>query len=188
MKRFMPYIMLAAMSAVCLCACSDDDNFSTSQSDRLTFSLDSIAMDTVFSSTSSSTRSMWIYNKSKGNLRCSSVRLENGNQSGFRVNVDGVFLSPTLGYQTNDIEVRKNDSVRVFVEITPPRNTSDQPKLVSDNIVFALESGVQQKVNLNAYSWNANVIRNMTVDKDTVLSGDKPIVVYGKIKVNENAT
>ncbi len=188
MKKFLPYMMLAAMSVVCLCACSDDENFSTSQSDRLTFSLDSIALDTVFSSTPSSTRSMWIYNKSKANLRCTTVRLENGNQSGFRVNVDGVFLSPTLGYQTNDIEVRKGDSVRVFVEITPPRNTGDQPKLVSDNIVFALESGVQQKVNLNAYSWNAAVINNMTVDKDTVLSGDKPIVVYGKIKVQENAT
>lgn len=188
MKKFLPYMMLTAMSVVCLCACSDDDSFSTSQSDRLTFSLDSIKMDTVFATTSSSTRSMWIYNKTKSNLRCSTVRLENGNQSGFRVNVDGVFLSPTLGYQTNDIEVRKNDSVRVFIEITPPRNTGDQPKFVSDNIVFALESGVQQKVNLNAYSWNANFIRNMSVDKDTILSSDKPIVVYGKIKVNENAT
>ncbi len=176
------------MSVVCLCACSDDDNFSTSQSDRLSFSLDSIALDTVFASTPSSTRSMWIYNKSKSNLRCSTVRLENGNQSGFRVNVDGVFLSPTLGYQTNDIEVRKNDSVRVFVEITAPRNTNDQPKLVSDNIVFALESGVQQKVNLNAYSWNATVIKDMAVDKDTVISADRPIVVYGKINVNKDAT
>lgn len=188
MKSIFAYILIFAGAINMFCSCSDDDNFSTSQSDVLTFSMDSVSMDTVFSTVPSSTRSFWIYNHSGGNIRCTNVRLENGNQSGFRVNVDGAFLSPTDGYQVNDIEVRKGDSARVFVELTSPRSNRDEPKLVSDNIIFSLESGMQQKVNLNAYSWDAIFMKNRVITSDTTINGSKPIIIYGPITVNENAT
>lgn len=188
MKSIFVYIIFLASAAIAFCSCSDEDNFSTSATDLLTFSTDTISMDTVFSTVPSSTRSFWIHNKSGGSLRCTNVRLENGNQSGFRVNVDGAFLSPTDGYQVNDIEIRKGDSARVFVELTAPRSNRDMPRLVSDNIIFTLESGVSQKVNLNAYSWDAVFLRDMTIASDTTIRGDKPIVIYGPMTVAENAT
>lgn len=178
-------LLLAALS---LCACSDDDSFTTDSSHRLTFSADTIRMDTVFSTVPSSVQSFWAFNHSGDGLRCTSVRLENGNQVGFRVNVDGIYLSQASGYQTSDIEVRKGDSIRVFVELTSPLSYSDGPKQIEDNLIFTLESGVEQRVNLSAFSWDANFLRNVTVHGDTTLSSAKPIVVYGGLTVAEGAT
>lgn len=172
-----------------LSACQDDEDFSTSPSDLLTFSTDTVKIDTVFSTVPSSTRSFWVYNHSGHSLRCRNVRLENGNQVGFRVNVDGAYLSSSAGYQVSDIEVRKKDSIRVFVELTSAQNFGDVPTKIEDNLVFTLESGAQQKVNLNAYSWDADISRSLRVTHDTIINAaTRPLVIYGGITVEENAT
>ena len=171
-----------------LCSCNDNDSFTMSSSNLLTFSTDTLSLDTVFSTVPSSTRSFWVYNKSGDGLRCSSVRLEGGNQSGFRVNVDGIYLSPEQGYKADDIEVRNKDSVRVYVELTSAVANSASPKRLSDNIVFTLESGREQKVALDAWAWDAQFIRNMTISSDTTIASSRPLVVYGMVKVEEGAT
>lgn len=171
-----------------LAACTDDDSFSLSPSNTLTFSTDTVRMDTVFSTVPTSTRSFWVYNKSGDGIRCSNVRLANGNQTGFRVNVDGEYLSPTAGYQVQGVEVRKKDSIRVFVELTSPRNGVDGPRLLEDDLIFTLESGVEQRVNLNAYTWDAELLRDVVVRGDsTIGGGDKPTVIYGGLVVDSSA-
>lgn len=181
--------LCVAVSALMLGACTDDDSFSTSPSNVLTFSTDTVRFDTLFATVPSSTRTFWVYNKSGDGIRCSTVRLAGGNQVGFRVNVDGEYLSPETGYQVHDVEIRKNDSVRVFVELTAPVNTSDGPQFIEDELVFGLESGVEQRVNLNAYAWNATMLRNVVISGDTVIGGsEKPIVVYGQMRVDSMAT
>ena len=169
-------------------ACDDIDDFTTSPSNLLTFSTDTVRIDTVFSSVPSSTRDFWVSNRSGKGLRCTSVRLEGGNQNGFRVNVDGVYLSPEQGFKANDIEVRNKDSIRVFVEVTTAINNGDKPKELNDYLVFALESGVEQKVVLNAWSWDADFARNMTIENDYTIAAGKPLVVYGPLTVEAGAT
>ncbi|MDD6896607.1 MAG: right-handed parallel beta-helix repeat-containing protein [Bacteroidales bacterium] len=188
MRKF--FALIGLLSALySLWSCADDDSFTLSTANRLTFSQDTIALDTVFSRVPSSTRSFWVYNKSGDGIRCMTVRLANGNQSGFRVNVDGEYLSPTYGYQTSNLEIRKGDSVRVFVELTSPVNGKQTPQLLEDELVFALESGVEQKVALNAWSWDATLLNNLKVSNDTVMdSPDKPVVIYGGITVDSLAT
>lgn len=180
--------ILLSLVAITFCACDDGDSFTTSPDKILTFSSDTVSLDTVFSTVPSSTRSFWAYNRSGDGLRCTSVRLEGGNQSGFRVNVDGVYLSPEQGYKANGIEVRDKDSIRVFVELTSPVGNTDSPKRLSDNIVFTLESGREQKVALDAWAWDATFVRNLSISRDTTLTSSKPLVVYGKITVEEGAT
>lgn len=108
---------------------------------------------------------------------------------GFRVNVDGEYLSPEAGFQVHDVEIRKNDSVRVFVELTAPVNAAEGPQFIEDELVFGLESGVEQRVNLNAYTWNATILRNVVISGDTLIDGtEKPVVVYGQMKVDSMAT
>ena len=170
-------------------ACTDDNSFSSSPSNVLTFASDTIRMDTVFSTVPTATRSVWIYNKSGDGIRCVNVRLANGNQTGFRVNVDGEYLSPEAGFQVQNVEVRKNDSIRVFVELTSPTNGTDGPQLLEDDIVFTLESGVQQKININAYTWDAMLMRDVVISRDTTISpGTKPMVIYGGLTVDNAAT
>lgn len=171
--------------ALLLTACSDNDSFSTDASNRLTFSKDTVKMDTMFSAVPSTTYNFWVYNRSGDGIRIANVRLERGNQSGFRVNVDGSYLNPVA----MDLEVRKGDSIRVFVEITAHENLQETPQLVEDNLLFTLQSGVVQKLNLRTWAWDAEKITNMVVTGDEVIEATKPIVIYGKgISIEKGAT
>lgn len=189
-RIFKLYIIIGVFSILGIASCSDDDNFSSSPQYVLAFSSDTLRLDTVFSNVPTITRSFWAYNRSGEGIRCSKVVLENGNQTGFRVNVDGTYLGPTAGFQATDVEIRKGDSIRVFVELTSGIQNTQAPNKIEDNLIFSLESGVQQKVNLNACSWDAMMLRNTIIPagKDSLLQSEKPIVVYGDIVVDSMAT
>ena len=145
-------------------------------------------MDTVFSTVASSTYTFWVYNKSGDGIRLSAVRLRNGNQTGFRVNVDGSYLDNQTGTVVTDLEVRNGDSIRVFVELIAAETHRTEPRLVEDDLIFSLESGVEQKVNLRSYAWDALRLKDVIVSKDTVIESVKPIVIYGDgIKVDSGA-
>lgn len=182
------YILMCMMAGMLLAvSCDDDDSFTTSASNQLSFSTDTLRLDTVFSNIPTATKTFWVYNRSGDGIR-TSVRLEKGNQTGFRVNVDGVYLGQDEGFRANDIEIRNKDSVRVFVELTSPRNNGTSPEKVEDDLIFTLESGVQQRVNINAYSWDADIYNNVEIEKDSLISSDKPIVIYGGLKVDSCVT
>lgn len=172
------------ITSVLLASCSDNDSFSADASRRLTFTCDTVRMDTLFAQVPSSTYSFWVHNQSGDGLRLRTVRLERAGQSGFRANVDGTFLNPVV----NDLEIRKGDSLRVFVEVTAAENTSPDPQLLEDNLLFTLESGVMQKVNLRTYSWNAEQWHDVDITADRTIESSTPIVVYGGVNVAEGAT
>lgn len=184
----MTRLLAVCVASLSMLSCVDDDSFTTSPSARLTLPADTLTLDTVFSTVPSSTYSFWALNESGDGLRCTTVRLESGNQTGFRVNVDGSYLGSSAGYRVNDVEIRDNDSICVFVELTAPVNNSDAPVTVEDNLVFTLESGVEQKMCLRAYSWDAKMMSNAVIRADTAISGEKPIVVSGSLTVAEGAT
>lgn len=171
--------------AALLTACTDNDSFSTAVGNRLTFSTDTVKFDTLFSMVPSVTETFWVHNESSDGIRIQTIRLERSTQSGFRVNVDGTYLDPV----GTDFEVRKGDSILVFVEITARENHAQQPMLVEDNLLFTLESGVQQKVNLRTYNWDAQKLTNLVVSRDTIIETSQPLVVYGSgIRVDSAAT
>ena len=184
MKRIF-YLFL--ILAFCI-ACQDDDSFSSSSSLKLEFSVDTLSLDTVFSRVPSSTYSFWVHNRNNDGIRLEQVRLRRGNQSGYRVNVDGIYLDNANGSQTNNIEIRKNDSILVFVELTANENKQPLPCLVQDDLVFLMESGVEQKVCLQAWSWDAVKLYEPVIKKDSVISSDVPMVIYGGLTVSEGAT
>ena len=98
-------------------ACTDDDTFSTSRSNVLSFSVDTVKLDTLFSTVPSVTKTFWVRNNSGDGIRIQTARLERGGQSGFRVNVDGSYLDPVA----SNFEVRKGDSLRVCFGLSATR-------------------------------------------------------------------
>ncbi len=166
-------------------ACKDDDNFSSNGGLRLTFSTDTLQMDTVFSKTPSATYAFWVYNQNDDGIRLQSVRLGKKNQTGFRVNVDGSYLDNALGSQVSDLEIRRNDSILVFVELTSVETAQPDPKLIEDDLIFSLESGVEQKVNLRAWSWDAVKMYDVVVEGEQTIESATPIIIYGGITVPE---
>ena len=174
-----------------LVSCNDDDTFTTSPQNCLSMPFDTLKMDTIFAKIPAASKDFWIYNNSGDGIRCANVRLQKGNQSGFRVNVDGIYLGEKTGYQTSEIEVRNGDSIRVFVEVTSPDNGSELYKELDDKLIFRLESGVEQVVNLNAFAWKADIVRNLEVKSDTIIDttvSGRALVVYGGITVDSLAT
>ena len=169
-------------------ACQDDDNFSTSTGLRLTFPQDTLKMDTVFSRTPSSTYTFWVYNNNDVGIKMQSVRLRRGNQTGFRVNVDGIYLDNSNGSQTSDVEIRRNDSILVFVELTPGEMGQLEPTLLEDDLLFQMESGVEQKVCLQAWVWDAMKLYSPVITQDSLIESSVPIVVFGDMRVEEGAT
>ena len=166
-------------------ACKDDDNFSSNGGLRLTFQTDTLQMDTVFSKTPSATYAFWVYNQNDDGIRLQSVRLGKKNQTGFRVNVDGSYLDNALGSQVSDLEIRRNDSILVFVELTSVEIAQPDPKLIEDDLIFSLESGVEQKVNLRAWSWDAVKMYDVVVEGEQTIESTTPIIIYGGITVPE---
>ena len=166
-------------------ACKDDDNFSSNGGLRLTFQTDTLQMDTVFSKTPSATYAFWVYNQNDDGIRLQSVRLGKKNQTGFRVNVDGSYLDNALGSQVSDLEIRRNDSILVFVELTSVEIAQPDPKLIEDDLIFSLESGVEQKVNLRAWSWDAVKMYDVVVEGEQTIESATPIIIYGGITVPE---
>lgn len=169
-------------------SCTNDESFTTSREDMLTFTADTLRMDTVFSNVGSATYTFWVYNHTNQGIRLNSVRLKNGNQTGFRVNVDGSYLDNTLGAVVTDIEVRKGDSLCVFVELTSPETHQLEPQMVSDDLLFLLESGIEQRVRLEAWAWDAEKWTDKVISRDTIIYTRVPIVLYGSgLRVDSGA-
>ncbi len=184
--RIILRVITLIFATCCVVACANEESFTTSTGNMLSFSDDTLSLDTVFSNVPSASQSMWVYNKSGDGLRCS-VSLEKGNASAFRVNIDGIYLGEGNNWQTSDIELRNKDSVRIYVEATLPDAIGQDPQKNDDNIVFTLESGVTQKVNLNAWAWNAKLVKGLEITKDTTIQSNTPIIIYNGLKVDRGA-
>ena len=185
MNKFI-YILLCGilclMSFGSLSSC-DDERFTTDPAYQLSFSTDTVSFDTVFTTIGSATFKLVVHNRNDKSLNISSIRLPNASNSGFRVNVDG-----HQGTDFSDMEIRRKDSMFVFIEVKVDPTNRDNPILIKDSLVFQLESGVQQDVKLRAYGRDVVKLHGLTVNKDTTFTSYRPILVYDSLQVNEGAT
>ena len=182
MSKKIKYLFTIFLLSVLVAACSDEADFSSDAGLRLQFSADTIAFDTIFTETASSTASFLVYNRGGSSLRVSSVALGGGGASPFRVNVDGQY-----GNDIADVEVRKGDSIFVFVDVNLNRNNSETPFLVCDSLVFTLESGVRQNVQLRACGRDATVLRAPIFESDSTLAAGA-YIIYDSLTVASGAT
>lgn len=182
MRLILQYILMLSLIAS-LASCNDEEVFNLNSKAVLTFSSDTISFDTVFSTIGTSTKNFQVYNRNNENLRLSSVRLASGGTSGFRINVDGQY-----GVSHSDVDILRNDSIFIFVEVTVHPQEADSPILVEDSIIFTTASGLRQQVMLRAYGQDIIVLKGMTIDSDTTLCSPRPYVIYDSLVVNEGAT
>lgn len=171
-------IIFIILSASCIFLSCKDDNFSTNMAHKLAFSTDTLSFDTVFTSVGSATKVLMVYNRNDKPVEISQIKLAGGENSPFRINVDGL-----ANTQWNNVAIRAKDSMYVFVEVTVNPKAENLPFLVEDSLIFVTNSNVQQ-VKLIAYGQEAIVFRNKTIENDTTLLGEKPYLIYGDMTVN----
>ena len=176
-------ILFACVVAMGGVGCVDEKGFSTNLQHRLAFSSDTIAFDTLFTDVSSATRTFLVYNRNEYALRITHAALAGGEDSPFRVNVDGL-----SGTTFGDLAIREGDSMYVFVEVTIDPRGQDEPFEVADSLFFMLESGVTQQVIFTACGQDATVLRGMVIDADTRLTAQRPYLVYDSLRVEEGST
>jgi hypothetical protein len=165
------------------------DSVDTSSSVNLSFSTETLLFDTVFATFGSTTQRLKIYNPSNSPVNISSIAIENGANSQFRINVDGI-----SGDTHKDVLIDANDSLFIFAEVTIDPTNSLNPFIAADQIIFNT-NGNNQRVELVAWGRNAHYfVANQTANGipvvyldrgtspgalDSTWTNDKPYVIYG---------
>lgn len=185
---------LCILLILIFCACEKFDTISSNPNLKLSFSSDSIVFDTVFTSRGSITKKLLIYNSSDDNLNIEEISLGLLNASSYRINVDG--LSATA---LNDVKIRSQDSLYVFVRVLIDPNNQNSPFVIEDEINF-LTNGNLQTIKLVSWGQNAHYIiadqeasngmsyKSIVHANDEVIWDDtKPYLIYGFAKVDSAA-
>lgn len=200
------YAIILILGVIFLNSCRKD--FDTIRSSgKLTFSKDTIFLDTVFSTISSSTRSFKVYNRSTNAITIPSIALGRGEASFYRLNVDGI-----AGKTFTDIDILAKDSIFIFVEATIDVDVVTNP-LYLDSIVFDAANnfqdvdlvtlvqdahflfpqrdaqGIKETIVLGQDEMgDAIEIEGFLLDDTTTWTNEKPYVIYGYVGVPENKT
>ena len=174
---------------------------------NLSFSKDTVFLDTVFTNIGSSTYNLKVYNKSNKTISVPSIKLGEGENSNYRLNIDGI---PSKIFE--DVKILAKDSVYIFIETTINYNEVISP-IYQDEIIFDTGENLQEvtlitlvkdahflfpsknsegvietiTTGLNA-SGEATKINGFYLDDNTNFTNEKPYVIYGYCAVPENKT
>lgn len=170
------YILLC-IAALCV-AC---DPLANPHHGTIAVSSDTLFFDTVFTSMGSATLEVRAINKSDKPLVIDKIWLAGGNNSPYRINIDG---SPD--YQSDDLILAAHDSLFVFVEAKIDPLNSDLPVSVTDSIMFQSGNNIA-RVFLQAWGQDIILLKNARIG-DTQWSGSKPYVIYGDLMVDTATT
>ncbi len=141
-------IMSLILSGIFFSGCKKNNPI-TDPSAQLTFELDTLLFDTVFTTQGSATRSFKVYNPHDQPIVIDNIYLGGGANSYFRLNIDGF-----NGNMVSDIEVAPNDSLYVFAEVTIDPGMTNNPFIVLDSVRFET-NGNEQDVFLEAWGQDA---------------------------------
>lgn len=177
----MRIILLAFLSILLINSCQKDD-FISGDNLMLKISTDTVMFDTVFTSIGSATKHFKAINPYDKILKINSIRLSNGNNSPFRLNIDG---NPS-NIATN-LELNPGDSIYIFVEVNIDPLNSNSPLIVDDSIVFSIGQS-NQSVKLVAFGQDVYLFNGQIIpvlSSDTVWSDSlKPYLIYNSILVD----
>ena len=199
------YQLLLVLVIIILASCRKDFNAELLTSGELGFSKDTVYLDTVFTNIGSSTYNLKVYNKSNKAISIPSVKLGNGEESFYRLNIDG-----QSGKVFENIEILANDSIYVFVETTIDFSKIINPiytdaisfntGIDTQNVVLVTlvqdahflypskdTNGVIETIQLGIDSDGENIeIQGFELNENTTFTNEKPYVIYGYCTIKEN--
>lgn len=183
MKKFSTYLTLTIFCVVTLLGCIESD-YTTNPSHRLAFSCDTLSFDTVFNTIPSRTKTLLVINHHAKAIKLDEIRLLNGENSFFRINVDGIKDNEHI---INNIDINAKDSIFVFVELTIDEQAENIPVNISDALVFKF-NGQQQLLPLRACGQNATIFRHKTIANDTTITSERPFLILNTLHVRQGCT
>ncbi|MCG9879226.1 MAG: hypothetical protein MH472_01375 [Bacteroidia bacterium] len=190
MKKLIPYLFVFFIVGIFTQSCRKNDLF-TKDAVSLQFSTDTVFFDTIFSklgnnpnSPRSITLQVRVTNPASNAVKTNISLL--GNFYGiFKLNVDG-----RAGNVFQDIEIRGNDSIYIFVQAYIDPVGSNTPFIITDQILFET-NGNKQDVDLVAWTQDADYYQNEVLDCNTgnlLWTNNRPIVIYDSILIPKGCT
>jgi hypothetical protein len=183
--QFSNILIFSIFSIVIFLSSCKKDSVYTSSSAKLEFyrndkEADTIIFDTVFTTIGSITEWLTVKNPYNKKLIVSNIYLAGGDDSNFRINIDG---HPQNSMK--DVEIAANDSIFIFIEVTVDPNGGSNPLIITDSIVFETNGNIQD-VQLVAWGQDAYFYAPEPGEyfypfdcAFSTLPTDKPNVFYG---------
>ncbi len=178
LKKQIYFFFILSFGLVILTTSCKKKNFLSKK--NLSFSIDTLVFDTVFTSIGSTTKQFKIYNKENKTVNISDIELMGGDASPFRMNVDGI-----MSTKIQDIELEGKDSLFVFVEVTLAVSGQNLPLIIEDSIRFKT-NGVDQYVKLAV--WGQDAYFHYKDLNEGIWPTDKPHVIYGYAAIDSAKT
>lgn len=143
MRKLIILFLVGLSLAVSSCR---QDFFFEPSTGELTFSKDTVYLDTVFTNIGSSTYTLKVYNKSSKDIKIPTIQLGKGQNSKYRMTVDGMVGENNRVF--HNVELLAKDSLYIFIEVTSDvADANPTDFLYTDQIQF--DSGENfQKVEL----------------------------------------
>lgn len=181
-SKFQIVLILIIISSIISC---EKENFYDASDIKLEFSQDTIMFDTIFTTIGTSTKYLTVKNPYSKTVKVSSIYLAGGNNSPYRINIDGF-----SGTKLDNYEIKGKDSLYIFIEVTIDPNNSDLPLVVNDSIIFAYKNNTQD-VNLVSWGQDVNLINgeeNGIIQGTQYWTNNKPYLIYNSMLVDTNST
>lgn len=175
------HIFVLGIIGILVFSC-EKEGFVTNPDAGLTFSVDTLYFDTVFTELGTATRSFTIHNPHNEYIKISELRLAKAENSVYRINVDGI-----VGTVFEDIEIPPNDSVFVFVDATLDPNNNSNILLQQDSIV-TITNGKIQDIDLMAWGMDVHLIKEVTISGDETWIADKPYLILNYLYIDSLAS
>lgn len=153
---------------------------------QLSFSHDTLCLDTIFTEQGSATYTLMVYNTNSHALTIDRIWLEN--EQFFRVNVDGEQDLERL----QSIQINGNDSMFVFIRVKIDNTHQNTPLLLTNQIHFHLHNGNTQTVHLEAYAQEVIRIGYKGCGRTNMatyhFTATKPYLIFDTLVVNGSIT
>jgi len=197
---------LCALILLVFSSCRKDFSAELS-SGKLTFSKDTVYLDTVFTNIGSSTYHLKVYNKSNKNISVPFIGLGKGENSFYRLNVDGV-----PGKIFENVEILAKDSLYIFIETTIDYSLVTNP-IYTDEIIFDSGENLQEvklvtlvkdahflfpSKDSNGFIETISIgkttegedlkVNGFYLQENTTFTNEKPYVIYGYCAVPATKT
>jgi hypothetical protein len=173
-------VLLFLLSASFFLGCEREYVFRDG-SDTLSFSTDTVAFDTVFTSNGSTTQNLRVFNSVQEDMIIEAIELAGGDNSDFLMNVNG-----SAGSMIYDVPLRGNDSLFVFLEVNINPTSENAPFVVSDSLLVYTRNQIYT-IQLLAYGQNVIALRKENL-KTRTFTKDKPYLIYDWVVVDSAET
>lgn len=162
--------ILTVITLITLFHSCEKEKVNSSSDSVLRFSSPVITFDTVFTAIGSATKNLRVSNQTNGNIVISSIKLAGGNESGFKLNINGEAVN-----EASNIKIPARDSIYIFVEATLNKTGTSVPLVSEDSILFKVND-VEQKVKLIAWGQDFNLVKSQVI-RTTTWTNEKPYLV-----------